>query len=146
MTKFHKKIFNKEVIGKSAIQNFGYLREDYILRNTEFYYISEIDEQNNLKVNYNWDLLYNKEHYIDLYKRRRDEVIKYFQRRPKDLLILDITKEKDISKIASFLELPEFINFTFPRINSTDNKNESSEIKILDPKLKEMLKTKRLFQ
>ena len=146
LTKFHQKILNKKVLGKSEIENFGYLREDYTLRNTEFYYISEIDEKNNLKVNYNWDLLYNKEHYIDLYKRRRDEVIKYFQRRPKDLLILDITKEKDISEIASFLELPEFINFTFPRINSSNNNNESNEIKILDPKLQEMLTTKRLFQ
>ena len=146
MTKFHQKILNKKVLGKSEIENFGYLREDYALKHTQFYYISEIDEKNKLKVNYNWDLLYNKEHYIDLYKRRRDEIIKYFQRRPKDLLILDITKEKDISKIASFLELPEFINFTFPRINSTDRNNESSDVRILDPKLKEILTTKRLFQ
>ncbi len=139
LTKFHQKILNKNVLGKSEIENFRYLREDYVLKNTEFYYISEIDEKNKLKVNYNWNLLYNKEHYIDLYKKRRDEIIKYFQRRPKDLLILDITKEKDISKIASFLELPEFINFTFPKINSTDKQNESNEIKILNPKLKEVL-------
>ncbi len=91
-------------------------------------------------------LLYNKEHYINLYKQRRDLIIKYFQKRPKDLLILDITKEKDISKITNFLELPEFINFTFPRRNSTDSSNNSSNIKVLDPKLKEILTTKRLFE
>ncbi len=54
MTKFDQKILNKNVIGKSEIENFGYLREDYIFKEIEFYYISEIDEKNKLKVNYNW--------------------------------------------------------------------------------------------
>ncbi len=145
LIKFHQEILNKKVLGKSEIENFGYLREDYTLKNTEYYYISEVDEKNDLEVNYNWELLYNKDHYIEVYKHRRDEIIKYFQRRPKDLLIIDITREKDINKITNFLEMPEFINFTFPRINSTESKNESNNIKILDPKLIEILTKKRLF-
>ncbi len=146
LIKYNQKILNKKVLDKSAIENFGYLREDYILKYTEYNFISEVDEKNNLEVNYNWNLLFNKDHYIKCYKQRRDEIIKYFQRRPNDLLIVDITKEKDTRKITNFLELPEFINLTFPRYNSTDNNNDSREIKILDPKLKEILTTKGLFE
>ena len=146
LIKYHQKILNKKVLDKSAIENFGYLREDYVLKYTEYNFISEVDEKNNLEVNYNWKLLFNKDHYIEIYKQRRDEIIKYFQRRPNDLLIVDITREKDIRKITNFLELPEFINFTFPRINSTDSNNECRDIKTLDPKLKEILTTKRLFE
>ena len=142
MINFDQKNLNIKTINKSNIQNYGYLREDYMVRHKEYIYLSEIDEKNNFNINYNWDLLYDKNHYIDIYIKRRDDILRYFQRRSNDLLIIDLTKEKDIKKITDFLDLPDFINFSLPRLNSTDGDKEQKSIKILDSKLLEIFNDK----
>ena len=132
---FDQRNLNKKDIKKQDINNYGYLREDYMVKHKEFIYLSEIDEENDFKVNYNWELLYDKSHYIDIYIKRRDEIVKYFQKRPNDLLIIDLSKEKDINKITNFLDLPGFINFSMPRLNSTDGNEDQKSIQLLNSKL-----------
>tara|TARA_Y100001968_G_scaffold125472_1_gene114463 strand:- start:7136 stop:7915 length:780 start_codon:yes stop_codon:yes gene_type:complete len=140
MIKFDQRNLNTKNINQSDIENYGYLREDYMIKHKEYIYLSEIDEKNNFNVKYNWNLLYDKNHYIDIYIKRRDEIVKYFQRRPQDLLIIDLTKEKDIKKITDFLDLPDFINFSVPRLNSTDGNNDQKSIQIFNSKLSDMVK------
>ena len=80
-------------------------------------------------------LTYDKDHNISLYVSRRDSILKYFSKRPSDLLVLDLSKEADISKVVRFLAMPEWVNFSMPRSNSTDGSRDSASIQILDPRL-----------
>jgi hypothetical protein len=92
-----------------------YLYNNYIYENKK----RQVSFVLNYKVEYDWSLLYCKEHLLELYESRNNEIIKYFQNRPDDLLIIDIEKEKDISKILSFLNLPQEFNFDLPHLNRT---------------------------
>lgn len=92
-----------------------YLYNNYIYENKK----RQISQVKNYKIQHNWSLLYSEEHLTHLYEDRNNQIIKYFQNRPNDLLIIDIQKEKDISKILSFLNLPENLNFDLPHLNKT---------------------------
>lgn len=78
-----------------------------------------LDVNDEYKINPNWDNVMNKETYISHYKRRNAEIIKYFDQRPEDLLVIDITKEKTISKILSFFGLSQEYDFPMPQLNKT---------------------------
>ena len=72
---------------------------------------------NNQKVCHNWSLVYNKEHRIKLYEQRNLEIVNYFQERDEQLLIIDISKEKDNSRIVDFLNLPQKLIDRLPHLN-----------------------------
>lgn len=55
---------------------------------------------------HDWSLVYDKEHRISIYEARNREIVKYFQDRPNQLLVIDVTTEQDTSKIVEFLGLP----------------------------------------
>lgn len=73
----------------------------------------------NQKICFDWSLVYNKEHRIKLYERRNREIVTYFQERQDQLLIFDLTKEKDNSKIVEFLGLPEKFIDKLPHLNKS---------------------------
>jgi len=121
MKNFHLKIINKanntqkEKLTKEDLENFSYIEEGYWIKCNKFSWITEIDNENKSK--YNYELLYNKEHYIKLYEQRNQSILKYFQNKPEDLLVLNVSKEQDISRILNFLKISKDKNFPFPKIS-----------------------------
>ena len=56
-------------------------------------------------------------------KKRNSQIIEYFEDRPEQLLVIDITKEFDNRKIVEFLQLPLELVESFPHLNSSMNLN-----------------------
>ena len=79
-------------------------------------YISKVE---NNKIVYHWNLIYDKETYINYYIQRNDQIKKYFSNRANDLLILDLSKEKNTEKLCNFLNIPIKFKFDFPHLNAT---------------------------
>ena len=48
----------------------------------------------------------NEELYIDVYRKHNQDVKTYFEKRPGDLLIIDLTHEKKWDRICHFLSIP----------------------------------------
>jgi len=67
----------------------------------------------------NWAMLYDKDRMIDIYRRRNEQIVKYFVDRPVDLLRIDVAMERDVSRILDFLALPPSLNFPFPHLNKS---------------------------
>lgn len=123
LTRFHlKSILKKVDIDK--IENFNehsfkdkavYLHKNYLQNVIKRHAVKVIDNE----IHYDWSQVYNKTHRIERYERRNSEIIEYFQDRPEQLLVIDITKEKDNSKIVNFLELPEKFVSELPHLNKS---------------------------
>lgn len=90
-----------------------YLHENYLQNVVKRHAASVVDHQ----IHFDWSLVYNKAHRIEFYERRNQEIIKYFQDRQTQLLVIDITKEEDNSKIIEFLDLPRRYIDTLPHLN-----------------------------
>ena len=96
---------------KEHIKKFNWIKEGYYYNYTKKFWISEFKDN---KVIYNWNLLYNKDHYISVYEKRNKEIQRYFQRKEKDLLIFNVSENKDILKILNFLNMSKNLNFDLP--------------------------------
>lgn len=118
---FHKKIMcsNSSEIRptKEQISNFPYLYPGYIKYMAENNWLLSLKE--NYEIAIDWDLSYSKEHYIRLYLERNQAIVRHFSARPKDLLVIDITKESDTSRIVDFLGLPAELTTLVPHENKT---------------------------
>ena len=66
------------------------------------------------QITYNWGLLYDKDHYINVYEKRNKQIQDYFEHRKKDLLIFNVSENYNISKILDFLEMKNNLNFEIP--------------------------------
>lgn len=64
-----------------------------------------------------WGLSFDRDHFIGLYTRRNEEIVRHFSQRPGDLLVIDITKEHSTRKIVDFLELPSHLTIQTPWLN-----------------------------
>ena len=118
-----------ELPSKAHYNKYGYISDDYMLLKTEYYEIQSFCTDT-LTCKPDWSLLFDKTKFIDSYTQRRDEIFRYFSHRPQDFLSLELGKEEDIRKIALFLDLPPFINFLMPRLNSgsqSDNTRLTSD-------------------
>lgn len=73
------------------------------------------------RVHYDWSLLYDREFRIAAYEARNQEIVKYFHGRGNQLLVIDVGKEKDTSKIVKFL------GFSEDRIRKMPHLNKSGE-------------------
>lgn len=62
--------------------------------------------------------------YIFKYQSRNKAILNYFSERENDFLCIDLTKEKDISKLSDFLNFPNILHAPIPKLNSTDKKNK----------------------
>ncbi len=72
-----------------------------------------------LKVKYDWSLVYNKKHRIDMFERRNEEIIKHFQDRQNQLLVIDLSKATDNSEILNFLDLRNKPIEPLPHLNKS---------------------------
>lgn len=123
---------------KTHYESYGYISKDYMVKKTEYYEISQVNEAS-LGCTPNWDLLFDKEKYIEDYINRRDEILRYFQKRPEDLLVIDITTEATISKIVDFIGYPSHIDFPTPILNAR-NTPDQKNIEISNEMLKSMVR------
>lgn len=90
-----------------------YLHPNYLQNVVQRHAVSVVDYE----IHYDWSLVYNKEHRIEIYERRNREIIEYFQDRQDQLLVLDVTREKDNSAIVEFLGLPGELIGDLPHLN-----------------------------
>ena len=124
LCKFHLNIYNKigfnlqsiKEVKEKHVKEFPHIYKGYAHKEILFHWISEVKEN---KINYNWDLIYNKKHYINIFENRNKEIIKYFQRRANQLLVIDLSKQNnDNKKIQKFLNINS--NYTeIPHLNKT---------------------------
>jgi len=111
---FRKMGFNFKNINEvkeEHMRKFNWIKEGYYYEYTKNFWINE---QKNNRISYNWGLLYNKDHYIQVYEKRNKQIKDYFEKRKKDLLIFDVNKNYNISKILDFLEMKKDLNFQMP--------------------------------
>lgn len=92
-----------------------YLYKNYSYENFKRY----VTEVRDYKPVANWALNFDKAHFVDFYTRRNEDIVRYFDGREKDLLVIDLTREKDVSRILDFLGLPQELNFPVPHLNKT---------------------------
>lgn len=102
---------NISEVKEEHMRKFNWIKEGYYYDYTKNFWINE---QINNQLFYNWKLLYNKNHYINVYQKRNKQIQDYFQERKKDLLIFDVSKNYDVSKILDFLEIKNSLNFRMP--------------------------------
>ena len=123
LARFHLKGILKKA-GIEKLEDFGeltfkdkaiYLKKNYLQNIFKRHALSVIDQ----KIYYDWSLVYNKAHRIDLYRKRNQEIVKHFEVRKEQLLVLDVSKEKDNSKIVEFLNLPKEFIETLPHLNKS---------------------------
>jgi len=97
---------------------------DYIKNNTSYIHDKYIYNINKRQVSYaentllkqNWDKLYNKNLLIDLYTKRNTRIMSYFQDRD-NLLVIDLSKEKDTNRILEFLDIDKNLICEMPHVN-----------------------------
>ncbi|QPN67255.1 sulfotransferase [Synechococcus sp. CBW1006] len=140
LVRFQAKNIGKAVgeVSPKDIADFSFLRSGFLKTKTEYFWLARVDDRLQ-RVVHDWSLLYDKKHYIHLYIERRDQILKYFQRREQDLLVIDLTKEDSVKPIADFLELPCFVNFSIPAFNATDEADNNYCVNVLDSRLAEIL-------
>lgn len=117
---FHKKILQitgSKAITKERMASVTYLYPGYLEDIHELNWLISVDEK--LAWKKDWNLAYNREHYISVYMERNRQIIQYFSERPDDLLVIDITMEKDTAKIVDFLKLPPQLVTNMPHLNQT---------------------------
>jgi Sulfotransferase domain len=120
LLRFHKKILGVPVdqpITRERAATFPYLYPGYIPLLTRIDWLQDVDGETGLKTD--WNLLYDAEHYKNLYRARNQEILRHFSERGGDLLVIDITKEKDTRKIVEFLGLPEQLITDIPHLNAS---------------------------
>ena len=66
-----------------------------------------------------WEKLFDRDYYIDIYERRNEEIKRYFMNAPDKLLVIDITNERDTSRICEFLNIPIKYTIKMPHENKT---------------------------
>lgn len=117
--RFHQKIFDVDDLAVLTEEYFRgkelYLGRDYTY-NSKKRMLTTIEDYSPLV---RWDLLYDEEHYKSVYRSRNEQIIRYFANRPDKLLVIDITKERDTSKICNFLNFPTSHIMDMPHKNKT---------------------------
>ena len=92
-----------------------YLAPGYLQFRQEVNWLLKINDD--LSVKKDWDLAYNKKHYISLYNQRNNSIVRHFSERPEDLLVIDITKEETTEKILEFLNLHQSLQTKISHLN-----------------------------
>lgn len=116
MCRFDAKLYGNvdiKSVTEDTIKNFSYLFPTYWYETTQRL-LTTFEAG---KATVRWDLLYNKEYYVDQYVRRNDRIKKYFMNRHEDLLVIDITKSKTTAEICKFLNIPRNYVIEMPHQN-----------------------------
>lgn len=120
LVNFHLKIMDERGRDKpsaEAVQNFDYLYPGYLGVMAEVNWLTDVDAD--LQIKRDWSKLYDEAHYTTLYQQRNRDIVRHFSERPEDLLVLDVTREKDTRRIVEFLGLPESLVVPMPHENKT---------------------------
>jgi len=120
LLRFHKKILGvpaNQPITRENSANFPYLYPGYADLLNRINWLHDVDGEAGLKID--WNLLYNAEHYKNIYRARNHEIVRHFSERSRDFLVIDITSEKDTRKIVEFLGLPEQLITHVPHLNAS---------------------------
>jgi hypothetical protein len=115
LCKFHKVSSLAELTKDRLKKKNGYLYDGYLYENVR----RSVFEVDGYSLVENWDGLFKRQNIVDIYVRRNEDIIKYFAERESDLLVIDLTKEADTSKIIEFLDLPSELVFKVPHLNSS---------------------------
>jgi hypothetical protein len=123
LTKFHLRTILKDagVTKLSDVNEMTFkdkaigLHENYLYHASKRHAAVVVD----YKIHYDWSLLYDAAHRIDEYESRNREIIKYFQYRPEQLLVIDLKTVKDTSKIIEFLGLSQALITKMPHLNKS---------------------------
>jgi hypothetical protein len=102
-------------VKKNDLKRIKWIDNNYSYEIIKNYHVSKIVDY---KIKYDWSLLYDKDHYINSYEQRISEIIKFFQKKKDQLLIIDITKENDTRKLFKFLSINKN-NEAFPHMNKS---------------------------
>ena len=106
--------------GTSDLRNLG---QSFFMQKGSYYYnifrriVSRVESGELVE---DWSLLYDADHFKNLYTARNDEIIKYFDNRRDKLLVIDVTKEANTKRICQFLGLPDDKIIPMPHENRTD--------------------------
>lgn len=123
LVRFHLKTILKKA-GVERIEDFGektfkdkaiYLHENYMY-NVFKRHAAVVKDG---KIHYDWSLVYDKEHRIQIFKERNKAILEYFQDRPDQLLVMDVTQEQDNARIIDFLGLPQKFVGPIPHLNKS---------------------------
>ncbi|MBI5920709.1 MAG: hypothetical protein HY847_03560 [Betaproteobacteria bacterium] len=118
---FHKKLFRCDAAAESPsreeVKRDTYILPGYLAFMAEVNWLLDVDP--NLGSRIDWDLGYQKDHYISLYVQRNQAIVRHFSERPRDLLVIDITREVGTHRIIEFLELPDMLVTSVPHVNKT---------------------------
>lgn len=106
------------------MERASYLYPGYIARGTEHLFLAGQPDYKAMpharQREYQWNLLYNKDHYIAGYQARNDAIRRYFREHDHKLLEIDVTRESTTAKIIEFLGLPAWMTINMPKMNQTN--------------------------
>lgn len=118
---FHRKIMRVPAgqpgPTREHIEGFGYLYPGYLAQLAQANYLLQEGDDGRLRVN--WDLAYDRDHYVAGYLERNRAVMRHFSERPDDLLVIDLTLESDTARVVDFLGLPTSLVTPMPHANKT---------------------------
>jgi hypothetical protein len=109
LVNFHTKLFSSDKSrppDEKDLFNSDYLYKGYVLDNFKFFW------------NYPSVSLYDKEHYIKVYKDHIEHSSLYFKNRDKDFIIINVSYDKDLEKLKEFLNVKSKLK-KFPWENKT---------------------------
>lgn len=119
LVNFHKKVFKlsdlKNLTEHDVYQKFVYLYPGYSHENIAIFLMTFTGGKAEIR----WDLLYDKDYYIAMYETRNTEIKRYFANAAGKLLVIDVTKERDTSRLCEFLNIPEDMVIEMPHANKT---------------------------
>lgn len=118
---FHKKVFGFDSVSQvdeDFVRNqMHYVEADYMHEHSKRIVtrFNSTDET----IRFDWSRLYDKGYRVSQYLKRNEDIIRFFFNRPEQLLVIDLTREKDTSKIIDFLGLPLKFVSPVPHMNAT---------------------------
>jgi len=122
LLQFHRKIFgcrpDQARPQPEQVQRFHYLFEGYLAVMAEANWLLDVRGPD-LSLSRDWSLNYDPAHYMARYEQRNAEIVRHFSERPDDLLVIDLTRETDTTRIVDFLGLPRALVTAMPHLNKT---------------------------
>ena len=117
--KIHQRINPKlksiSEVTEEILKEMNWIEKGYSYKFIKNFYVSKII---NYEVNYDWRLLYNREHYKKIYTQRNELIINYFQNYSKkdNLIIIDLKKEKNTERLFNFLKIKNSKILKYPHV------------------------------
>ncbi len=118
LTRYHTKIVGKNRLPSAGdLKQFSYRSTGWLWRQQQIVY--GIDETS----------LYDKEIYINHYISHNQNILEYFQDRPEDLLVLNLSKPTAMQSLCNFLNIT-FNNQVMPHLNKSKYISNNNEMTI----------------